>query len=285
MIKVVNSIKETRDIIKSWRDKGYKIGFVPTMGYFHKGHLALMEEAKRLTDKVVVSIFVNPTQFGPNEDLARYPRDLNRDIRLAKNVGVDLIFAPEASDMYSPDFQTWVNVEKLSQGLCGEFRPGHFRGVATVVTKLFNIVQPDIAVFGQKDYQQLLVIKKMVQDLNMPIEIVGHPIVREEDGLAMSSRNTYLSLKERESALSLYKALIHAKALIEKGERSSSKIRQEIKELINSYPLTKLEYIFLGDPDTLTPYDKTIKHKTLIALAVWVGKTRLIDNSIINIPS
>ena len=283
MIKVVDKIKEIRRLIKDLKNKGYKIGFVPTMGYFHEGHLALMKKAKRLSDKVVVSIFVNPTQFGPNEDLDKYPRDLKRDIKLAEEVGVDLIFAPDSNEMYEQDFQTWVTVEKLSKGLCGDFRPGHFKGVATVVTKLFNIVQPDIAIFGQKDYQQLLVIKRLVKDLNMPIEIVGHPIVREKDGLAMSSRNTYLSSKERESALSLYKSLKYAKELIKKGERSPSKIKNEIKNIITSYPLTKIEYIFLGDPHTLNPYSETIKDRILIALAVWVGSTRLIDNIIIEI--
>jgi len=283
MIKVVNHIPEIREIINNWKSQGFKVGFVPTMGYFHEGHLSLMREAKRLSDKVVVSIFVNPTQFGPNEDLDKYPRDIKRDIDLAQKVGVDIIFAPDATQMYDPDFQTWVTVEKLSQGLCGDFRPGHFKGVATVVTKLFNIVQPDISVFGQKDYQQLLVIKRLVKDLNMPIEIIGHPIVREKDGLAMSSRNTYLSSKERENALSLYKSLIHAKNLIEQGESSPEKVIDEIRNIIESYPLTRIEYIFLGDPENLTPYHKQIKKDVLIALAVWVGNTRLIDNIIIKI--
>jgi len=283
MIKVVNHIPEIREIINNWKSQGFKVGFVPTMGYFHEGHLSLMREAKRLSDKVVVSIFVNPTQFGPNEDLDKYPRDIKRDIDLAQKVGVDIIFAPDATQMYDPDFQTWVTVEKLSQGLCGDFRPRHFKGVATVVTKLFNIVQPDISVFGQKDYQQLLVIKRLVKDLNMPIEIIGHPIVREKDGLAMSSRNTYLSSKERENALSLYKSLIHAKNLIEQGESSPEKVIDEIRNIIESYPLTRIEYIFLGDPENLAPYHKQIKKDVLIALAVWVGNTRLIDNIIIKI--
>jgi pantoate--beta-alanine ligase len=250
------------------------------MGFLHEGHLALVRKAKELGDKVVVSIFVNPLQFGPSEDFREYPRDLERDKNLLQKEGVDALFVPNAEEMYPPDFQTYVEVTKLTKGLCGAFRPGHFKGVTTVVLKLFNIVQPDIAIFGEKDYQQLQVIKQMVKDLNLDIKIVGHPTVRETDGLAMSSRNTYLSPLEKKSALSLYKALLLAEKLIKEGEKEAKKIKKELEEFIYSFPFTRVQYIELVDPETLEPVE-IIDKPVLCALAVYVGKARLIDNKII----
>lgn len=272
--------------MKSWSEKarreGVKIGFVPTMGYFHEGHLALMRRAKELADKVVVSIFVNPIQFGPQEDFAAYPRDLERDARLAEKTGVDILFVPEAREMYPAHYQTFVEVTELSKPLCGAKRPGHFRGVATVVLKLLHIVHPHLAVFGLKDYQQYLVIRQMVKDLNLDVEIVGHPIVREKDGLAMSSRNTYLSPAERKSATCLYRALCLAEEKIKKGLREVNVLKDELARFILSHPYTKIDYIEFCDPETLAPVEK-IKGRTLLALAVFVGRARLIDNLILEL--
>ncbi len=265
-----------------WRKEGQKIAFVPTMGYFHEGHLSLIRLARKKGDRLVVSVFVNPTQFGPQEDFEKYPRDKKRDIELAKKEGVDVLFCPSKEEMYPPEYQTYVEVTELSRPLCGESRPGHFRGVATVVLKLFNIIRPHLAVFGEKDYQQLLVIKKMVQDLNLLVEIVSHPIVREIDGLAMSSRNVYLSSEERKSALSLFKSLKLAQELVKKGERNSDKIRKTVRDFILSHPYTKIDYIELRDPKNLIE-KKEISGPTLLALAVFVGQTRLIDNIILEI--
>ena len=236
-----------------------------------------MRMARSRVDRVVVSLFVNPSQFGPEEDLDRYPRDLERDSGLAKRQGVDCLFSPSAEEMYLPGFQTWIDVKRLSQGLCGASRLGHFRGVATVVAKLFNIVRPDIAVFGQKDFQQLRIIQRMVKDLNMPIDIMAHPIVREPDGLAMSSRNYYLSMEERKSALSLSQALRLAEKMVADGTRSGQDIIQAVRDHILSYAATKIDYIFLGDPKELQEC-REVRGITLLALAVWVGGTRLIDN-------
>ncbi len=270
--------------MKTWsertRNEGARIGFVPTMGYFHEGHLALMRRAKELADKLVVSIFVNPIQFGPQEDFAAYPRDLERDARLAEEVGVDVLFVPDDQEMYPPGYQTFVEVTELSKPLCGAKRPGHFRGVATVVLKLFNIVRPHLAVFGLKDYQQFLVIRQMVKDLNLDVEIIGHPIVREKDGLAMSSRNTYLSPEERQSALCLYQALRLAQEKIKEGNREVAALKEELSRFILSHPYTKIDYIEFCDPETLAPVDY-INQKTLLALAVFVGRARLIDNTIL----
>ena len=263
-----------------WRQKGLSVALVPTMGYFHEGHLALMRMARSRADRVVVSLFVNPSQFGPEEDLDRYPRDLERDTELAKGQGVDCLFSPSAGEMYLPGFQTWIDVERLSQGLCGASRPGHFRGVATVVAKLFNIVRPDIAVFGQKDFQQLQIIHRMVKDLNMPIDIIAHPIVREPDGLAMSSRNYYLSIEERKSALSLSQALRLGEKMVADGIRSGQDIIQAVRDHILSHAGTKIDYIFLGDPEELEECQE-VHGKALLALAVWVGRTRLIDNTLL----
>lgn len=250
------------------------------MGYFHKGHLALMRLARMKTQRVVVSIFVNPLQFGPQEDLARYPRNPERDARLAKREDVHCLFQPSVEEIYSGDFQTSVYVEGLSQGLCGELRPGHFKGVATVVAKLFNIIQPDMAIFGAKDFQQLQVIRRMVKDLNYPVEILAHPIVREEDGLAMSSRNTYLDAEERVAARCLSRALDLARDLVSKGCLSGPEIIRAVQGEILSQRKTRVDYIFLGDPENLKPCEE-VSGETLLALAVWVEKTRLIDNTIL----
>ena len=279
-MEIVKEISKMKEISKFWKRQGYKIAFVPTMGFLHEAHLALVRKAKELGDKTVVSIFVNPLQFGPKEDFREYPRDLERDLALLEKEKVDAVFIPETEEMYPPDFQTYVEVTKLTTGLCGAFRPGHFKGVTTVVLKLFNIVNPDIAIFGEKDYQQLQVIKQMIKDLNLDIEIVAHPTVREKDGLAMSSRNIYLSSAERESAISLYKALLLAQKLIKEGEKDSQKIKEEMEKFIHSFPFTKVQYIEFVDPQTLDPIDN-INKPVLCALAVYVGKARLIDNMLI----
>jgi pantoate--beta-alanine ligase len=279
-MEVIESISEMKNLVKEWKRQGLSIGFVPTMGYLHEGHLALVRRAKELSDRVVVSIFVNPIQFAPGEDYQRYPRDLERDKALLEKEGVDVLFSPKAQEMYPPGFQTYVEVKELSSGLCGRYRTGHFVGVATVVLKLFNIVQPDIAVFGEKDYQQLKVIQRMVQDLNLDVKIIPHPTVREEDGLAMSSRNTYLSPEERKSAIALYKALNLAEELINQGERRVATLKEKLKEFIESFPYTKVQYIEFVHPETLKEVER-VDEPTLLALAVFVGKARLIDNKII----
>jgi pantoate--beta-alanine ligase len=279
-MEVIESISEMKNLAKEWKGQGLSIGFVPTMGYLHEGHLALVRRAKELSDRVVVSIFVNPIQFAPGEDYQRYPRDLERDKALLEKEEVDVLFSPKVEEMYPPGFQTYVEVKELSSGLCGKYRPGHFIGVATVVLKLFNIVQPDIAVFGEKDYQQLKVIQRMVQDLNLDVKIISHPTVREEDGLAMSSRNTYLSPEERKSAIALYKALNLAEELINQGERRVATLKEKLKEFIESFPYTKVQYIEFVHPETLKEVER-VDEPTLLALAVFVGKARLIDNKII----
>jgi pantoate--beta-alanine ligase len=262
----------------TWRSQGLVTVLVPTMGFFHQGHLSLMEYGRTVGDKLVVSLFVNPTQFGPAEDYQRYPRDFDRDAALAQQVGVDVLYAPAVEAMYPAGYQTYVEVGQLSQGLCGASRPGHFRGVATVVLKLFHQVQPQAAVFGEKDYQQLAVIRRLVADLNVPVTIVGRPIVREADGLAMSSRNTYLNPAERGAALCLYRAILAARELVAAGENSREKIIKEIKKIITQTPHTRLDYLALVDAATLEEVE-TIAGEARLALAVWVGKTRLIDNT------
>ncbi len=280
-MKILESKADAREMVRQWRSASQKIGLVPTMGYFHQGHLSLMEECKRHADKVIVSIFVNPTQFAPNEDLASYPRDLDRDKKLAETQGIDALFIPRDDQIYAPEHKTWVVVEDLSNGLCGKSRPTHFRGVATIVTKLFNIIQPDVAVFGQKDFQQLQIIRRMVRDLDLPIRILGCPIVREPDGLAMSSRNAYLTEEQRPSALCLYQALQLADRLVrEEGVESCSQIQTRLRQKIESFPFTRIDYIFTGDPDTLKPLEQ-VERPLLVALAVFVGTTRLIDNILI----
>lgn len=280
-MKIISSVSEMRTQILQHKSEGLTIGFVPTMGYFHAGHIALMKRTKEITDRVVVSLFVNPTQFGPNEDLSRYPRNMERDTRMAEEAGVDILFTPDANELYSKDFCTWICVEGISEHLCGKSRPGHFRGVATIVAKLFGIVQPDKAIFGQKDFQQLAIIKRMVKDLNIPVEIIAHETVREPDGLAMSSRNTYLSQEERILATCLYQALCAAKNALKSQTINLSDLQTTLLSAIPAHPLVKIDYIFIGDPYSLQPYDENKFQKAkevLTALAVWVGKTRLIDN-------
>jgi len=253
------------------------VGFVPTMGYLHEGHLELVRRARIENLTVVVSIFVNPTQFGPEEDFLSYPRDPKRDLALLEKERVSIVFMPSAEEMYPEGFGTWVEVEKITDRLEGAFRPGHFRGVATVCAKLFNIVEPDKAYFGQKDAQQLAVIRKMVSDLNMNLEIVAVPTVREPDGLAMSSRNTYLNREERQAALVLWKALSLAQELWQKGERSAERLRQEMTSLIENEPLARIEYVSVADAKTLEELEE-IDRTALVSMAVWIGNTRLIDN-------
>jgi len=258
--------------------KGKKIGFVPTMGALHQGHLSLIRKAREECDRVVVSIFVNPTQFGPGEDFDRYPRDLESDVRLCEREGVDVVFAPSVEEMYPENFSTWVEVKgNLTETLEGAHRPGHFRGVTTVLTKLFNIVIPDCSYFGEKDYQQALVVKKLVDDLNIPVEIVLAPTIREIDGLACSSRNRYLSKEERRAAKVLYQSLLRAKTEIQDGEDNPSCIISSMEDLILEEPLAKIDYIAIVDPVSLKPV-KRIRGEVLVAVAVKIGKTRLIDN-------
>ena len=279
-MKIVGTVKEVREQVKEWKKQGLSVGFVPTMGYLHEGHKSLMDAARKGNDKVVVSIFVNPMQFGPTEDLATYPRDLDHDAALCESAGVDLIFHPEPEEMYEKDFCSFVDMTGLTEGLCGKTRPIHFRGVCTVVNKLFNIVTPDHAYFGQKDGQQLAVIKRMVRDLNMDIEIIGCPIVREEDGLAKSSRNTYLSSEERKAALILSKTVALGKELA-KTEKDANKVVEAMKKNIETEPLAKIDYVEAVDALSMAPVEK-LEGTCMLAMAVYIGKTRLIDNTLIN---
>jgi pantoate--beta-alanine ligase len=276
-MRIIESVFGMQSAADEFRASGRRIGLVPTMGYLHEGHLELMRTASEQADVVVASIFVNPTQFGPGEDLDRYPRDFEGDVQQAGNVGVEVIFAPTVEEIYPSGFQTRVRVERVTRHLCGLFRPVHFEGVATVVCKLFNCVKPDVAVFGEKDFQQLVVIKRMAADLNMDIRIVGVPVQREPDGLAMSSRNSYLNGEERRSALCLFKALQLAKRLYSRGERDSKAIRDAVIDLIASHPFTSVDYVTLCDPVSLEDVE-VLERETLLALAVNVGRTRLIDN-------
>ena len=262
------------------RDK-FKIAFVPTMGYLHSGHLSLVRRANQLGQVTVVSVFVNPTQFGPSEDYEEYPRDLARDAEMLKDLDVDVLFAPDAIDIFPEGFATYVDNPSLSSLWCGKSRPGHFRGVTTIVGKLFNLVFPDFAVFGQKDFQQCAIIKRMVQDLNFPVEIVVCPTVRESDGLAMSSRNVYLSPEERKAALVLHRSLEHIQILVEGGERHTEKLAQVLAEMIGAEPLARLDYAQVVDAVTLEPLEK-VDRKAAVLLAVHLGKTRLIDNVLLN---
>jgi len=280
MIKVIKSVELMRNLSNSLRKKGLSIGFVPTMGYLHDGHLSLVKEAKRQNDIVVVSIFVNPTQFGPGEDLKKYPRDLKKDLKMLSKYKVDVVFRPGAGEMYPDGYKTYVEVKGLSDKLCGASRPGHFKGVTTIVAKLFNIVKPDAAYFGEKDYQQQVIIKKMVKDLNMGVKIVSMPTVREADGLAMSSRNKYLSKDERAKALVISKALKFAKVLAGSGVKSSARVKAAMTKLMKTAKGLRIDYISICDPETLDE-KKAVKGKTLIAAAVYIGKTRLIDNIVI----
>lgn len=278
-MKIAETVKEVREQVHAWKKEGLSVGLVPTMGYLHEGHKSLIDKAVEQNDRVVVSVFVNPIQFGPSEDLASYPRDLARDAGLCEDAGADLVFHPADEEMYFTDFCTYVDMDDLTKGLCGKTRPTHFRGVCTVVSKLFHIVAPDRAYFGQKDAQQLAVIRRMVRDLNFELEIVGCPIVRESDGLAKSSRNTYLSKDERKAAVILHKGLIAGEELLKSGEREAAKIVGTIKEVIESEPLAKIDYVELVDWNTLKLVD-TVQGEVLGAVAVYIGKTRLIDNFI-----
>ena len=280
-MKILRDIKKMQALASGIKKRSESIGFVPTMGALHEGHLSLMRLARQENDYVIVSIFVNPVQFGPREDFKKYPRSLQRDSLLCKNQGVDFIFYPQLDSMYPADYKTYVSVEGLSQRLCGHFRPGHFRGVVTVVTKLFNIVQPMRAYFGQKDAQQVTVIKKMVSDLNIPVQIRVLPTLREDDGLAMSSRNSYLSQAERIQARVLFQALCLAKDLIRKGNHNPASIIAKMRRLIKEKKSASIQYIFAVDPQTLEPVKK-IKGKVLVVLAVYIGETRLIDNIVVN---
>lgn len=272
----VNAVKEQ---VKAWKAEGLSIGFVPTMGYLHEGHGSLIKAARAGNDKVVVSIFVNPMQFGPKEDLASYPRDLEKDSALCESLGADLIFHPEPSEMYHDNFSSYVDMTGLTEELCGLSRAGHFRGVCTVVNKLFNIVQPDRAYFGQKDAQQLAVIKHMVEDLNMNLEIIGCPIIREEDGLAKSSRNTYLSAEERKAALVLSRSINLGRKMVEDGETDTAVIIKAMSDLINEEPMARIDYVKAVDGLTISQIDK-VQKPMLVAIAVYIGTTRLIDNFI-----
>jgi pantoate--beta-alanine ligase len=274
---VIKTIDEMKAYVRDIKKKNQTICLVPTMGYLHKGHTDLMREGRTLADHLVISIYVNPTQFGPNEDLAKYPRDFEMDCRLAGEVGVDCIFYPDSDQMYPRGYATYVNVEGITETLCGKSRPTHFRGVTTVVAKLFNIIEPDTAVFGLKDYQQLAVIKRMVVDLNMNVQIIPHPTVREEDGLAMSSRNKYLTPEQRKHALVLSRSLKHAQEMVRSGSRDASAIRAAVVDMISSTPECVLDYAEIVHPETLACLERIEDH-AVMALAVKVGATRLIDN-------
>jgi len=276
-MKVTRTIPETRAAVAEARSAGRRIGFVPTMGALHRGHLSLIEAARRDGTYTVVSIFVNPTQFGPNEDYHKYPRDEEGDLRICEQAGVDLVFIPTVEEMYRPDAVTKIHVAKLTDTLCGVSRPGHFDGVATVCCKLFNIVQPDVAYFGRKDAQQLAVVRRMVRDLDIPVEVVGCPTVREENGLAVSTRNLYLTEAERQQAACLYRALCHARDRIQSGERTASKIVDSMRRIIEEAGPARIDYIRMVDPETMQPVER-ISGPVLVALAVHIGQARLIDN-------
>lgn len=276
-MELVTTVEEVRSRVKQWKKEGLTVGLVPTMGYLHDGHKSLIDRAVKENDRVVVSDFVNPTQFGENEDLGSYPRDIERDSKLCEEAGAALIFHPAPEEMYAPDYCTFVDMNKLTDVLCGKIRPIHFSGVCSVVSKLFNIVTPDRAYFGQKDAQQLAVIRRMVRDLNFDIEIVGCPIVREPDGLALSSRNTYLNTEERKAALVLSQALKLGKDMMESGETDAVRIRKAMVEHIEKEPLARIDYVEIVDADSLESVQK-IENKVLTAMAVYIGNTRLIDN-------
>jgi pantoate--beta-alanine ligase len=276
-VRAVHTVKEVRESLNSPRNSGQLIGLVPTMGALHAGHIQLIETAREKSGFVVVSIFVNPLQFGPNEDFAKYPRALPADLEMCRKSGADLVFAPSPEEMYPVPQVTHVDVSRVSEHLCGVFRPGHFRGVATVVLKLFNIVRPDRAYFGEKDIQQLAVVRRMVKDVNLPVEVVGVPTVREADGLALSSRNQYLSPDQRKVAPVLYRALQEAQRRVSAGEKDSSKIRGAAMDVLRREPGIRVEYLEIVDPDEMQPVS-TINAPVRIAAAIWVGSTRLIDN-------
>lgn len=277
-MRIVTRSEDMQRLSLEYKREGKTVGFVPTMGYLHEGHTSLINIARKYTDVVVVSIFVNPIQFGPSEDYDRYPRDIERDKEILEKMGVDVMFYPSVDDMYPKGFTTYVEVKGLSDKLCGRYRPGHFRGVTTVVAKLFNIVMPDVAVFGEKDAQQAIIIKRMVRDLNFPVKIIVGPTVREPDGLAMSSRNEYLTEEERKVAPAIYQSLLLAKSLVEQGERDTSKIIAAMQEFLSKYDRIKVEYIEIVDKEELNPIERLEKGEALIAIAAYLGKARLIDN-------
>lgn len=276
-MKIITTVAEMKAQVAEWKSEGLTIGLTPTMGALHEGHMSLMERARKECDRVVASVFVNPIQFGPNEDYDAYPRDLDRDAAIAESKGVDVVFHPSVEEMYPKNYNTYVVMETLTDSLCGAKRPGHFRGVCTVVNKLFNIVDPDKAFFGQKDAQQLAIIKRMVSDLNMRVKVFGCPIVREEDGLAKSSRNTYLSSEERAAALCLSRSIFKAQELIEGGQRDAAAVRAAVVEAIESEPMAKIDYVEVVDLGDMQPVD-TLGEAGLVAIAVYIGETRLIDN-------
>lgn len=276
-MQIVSTIKDVKAVVKKWKEEGHTIGFVPTMGFLHEGHGSLITAAREANEKVVVSIFVNPMQFGPNEDFDSYPHDLERDSKICENLGVDLIFHPTPEEMYPQDFFTYVDMSVLTEELCGLNREGHFRGVCTVVNKLFNITQPDRAYFGEKDAQQLAIIKQMVKDLCMNVEVIGCPTVREEDGLAKSSRNTYLSPEDRGAALIVSDTISLGESLVKEGETNAEKLIAAMETHLKTEPKAKIEYVKVVDGETLQPIS-TIKPGVLVAIAVHIGKTRLIDN-------
>ena len=282
-MKIIETVKEMQAYAESLRIAGKKIAFVPTMGYFHEGHLDLMRVGRKRGDCLVISIYVNPTQFGPNEDLAKYPRDFDRDREMAASVGVDVIFYPPNAEMYPDNYQTYVNVEGVTDNLCGLSRPGHFRGVTTVCCKLFNMVKPHVTIFGKKDFQQLTAIKRMVIDLNMDLEVVAMETTREKDGLAMSSRNIYLKPEERESALSLSRSLKMAKEMYEHGERDAGVILKRVRTFIGGHPHARIDYVQICDTKTMKDIE-ILESEAVIALAVRVGSARLIDNYVFGAP-
>ncbi|MDE7332289.1 MAG: pantoate--beta-alanine ligase [Lachnospiraceae bacterium] len=281
-MEITGLIDEVRKQVKEWRRQGLTVGLVPTMGYLHEGHKSLIDRAVAENDRVVVSDFVNPIQFGVNEDLDAYPRDIEADKRLCRQAGADLIFHPEPEEMYAPDFSTYVEMQKVSEGLCGKTRPTHFKGVCTVVCKLFHIVMPDRAYFGQKDAQQLAVIRRMVRDLDMDIQIVGCPIIREADGLAKSSRNTYLNEEERRAALVLSRAVFHGEEMMKNGERDADTILSQMRKIIEAEPLARIDYVEMTDADSIKPLARA-QGRVLTAMAVYIGTTRLIDNFIMEV--
>ncbi len=276
-MRIVESVAGMKALSREWRSAGRTIGLVPTMGYLHEGHLSLVRESKRRAGATVVSIFVNPTQFGPNEDLAKYPRDLEKDAAYLEKAGVDVLFHPAAAEVYPPGYRTFVEVEGLQDKLCGRSRPGHFKGVATVVLKLFEMVSPDLAFFGAKDAQQVLIIRRLARDLDLDVEVVTCPLVREPDGLALSSRNAYLSAEERQAALALSIGLRGAERAVTAGERDAAKIVAGIRAVLEAEPLARVDYVAAVDPETLEPVTE-MRGDVLVALAVFIGPTRLIDN-------
>ncbi|MFB0564209.1 MAG: pantoate--beta-alanine ligase [Candidatus Aminicenantaceae bacterium] len=282
-MKIIRIIKEMKAVARELKSEGKTIGFVPTMGYLHEGHISLVKKSVQMADVAIVSIFVNPTQFGPREDFKEYPRDIKRDLEILEREGVDFVFFPDENEMYPNGYKTYIEVHDLDKKLCGRSRPGHFKGVCTVVLKLFNIVDPDMAFFGQKDAQQAIILKKMIEDLDLDVRLHVLPIVRDKDGLALSSRNEYLNPEERKAALVLRRSLQKAKEMIKEGERKVPRIIQRMMEIIGKEPLARVDYVEIVDLDELNSPDIIEKRDTLIALAVFMGKTRLIDNMMVKI--